>query len=285
MEIIDTKKEKSAITEELLKQEFAPKKKLKLQDIKTYSPKKKENEKSHKYLSDYYDKSGRLNTMQLYLSKTGIMYRFNNYALNPYVLLGILTGVSFAISVIISLICKLNCIFIPVIALAVIISIMVIFLQLNNTDNTSILMDICNIYTVLNTDISNGVFLSDCLVHMKEIVNNKRLKYALEELILNIKDDKTTIDESLILFANRFNSKEIQKLTGIIKRYITSGINDEFIELVNKQTSQIISGINNNSGNITIGMSKIIGNLYVFIMFIAVVYYIYVNIKTGMKIF
>ena len=35
----------------------------------------------------------------------------------------------------------------------------------------------------------------------------------------------------------------------------------------------------------TIGMSKITGNLYVFIMFIAVVYYIYVNIKTGMKIF
>ena len=67
MEIIDTKKEKSVITEELLKQEFAPKKKLKLQDIRTYSPKKKENEKSHKYLSDYYDKSGRLNTMQLYL--------------------------------------------------------------------------------------------------------------------------------------------------------------------------------------------------------------------------
>ena len=30
MEIIDTKKEKSVITEELLKQEFAPKKKLKL---------------------------------------------------------------------------------------------------------------------------------------------------------------------------------------------------------------------------------------------------------------
>ena len=285
MEIIDTKKEKSVITEELLKQEFAPKKKLKLQDIRTYSPKKKENEKSHKYLSDYYDKSGRLNTAQLYLSKMGVMYRFNNYALNPYVLLGILAGASFVVSVIITLACKLSCIFIPVIALAVIISIVVIFLQLNSTDNTSVLMDICNIYTVLNTDISNGVFLSDCLVHMKEIVNNKRLKYALEELILNIKDDKTTIDESLILFANRFNSKEIQKLTGIIKRYITSGINDEFIELVNKQTSQIISGINNSSGNITIGMSKIIGNLYVLVMFVVIIYYVYVNIKTGMKIF
>lgn len=285
MEIIDTKKEKSVITEELLKQEFAPKKKLKLQDIRTYSPKRKENEKSHKYLSDYYDKSGRLNTMQLYLSKMGVMYRFNNYALNPYVLLGILAGASFVVSVIISLACKLSCIFIPVIALVVIISIIAVFLQLNSTDNTSILKDICNIYTVLNTDISNGVFLSDCLMHMKEIVNNKRLKYALEELILNIKDDKTTIDESLILFANRFNSKEIQKLTGIIKRYITSGINDEFIELVNKQTSQIISWINNSSGNITIGMSKITGNLYVLVMFVVIIYYVYVNIKTGMKIF
>lgn len=285
MEIIDTKREESVITEELLKQGFAPKKRLELKDIKTYTSKRKENEENHKYLSDYYDKSGRLNTMQLYLSKIGVMYRLNNYSLNPYILLGILIGAGFGISVIISLICKLEYFFIPIIALVIGIGIILVFLQLNSTDNTGILMDICNIYTILNTDISNGVYLSDCLSHIRGITNNKRLQYALDELILNIKDNKTTIDESLILFANRFNSKEIQKLTGLLKRYITTGINDEFIEQVNKQTGQIITSINNDSGNASVGVSRIIGNLFTLIMFIAVIYYIYVNIKAGIKIF
>lgn len=280
----DNVQDKVDLTEEILKKEFAPKKKFTLKDIKTYTPKRKEIIGEHKYLSDYYNKSGKIDYIKLSLSKTGVMYRLNNYDLNPFIFYGCIFGASFIVSIIAGIISHYM-ILIPILTIMLIIGAVFTIQSSNDSDNKQMLMDICNVYTIFNTDVSNGVYLSDCLSHMQDVISNKRLKYALEELILNIKDSKTTIDESLILFTNRFNSQEIQVLSGMLKQFITSGVNDEFKNDVNKQTAKIISDVNNGNSTQAIATSRLIGNMFTLVMFIALGYYIYMNIKAGIRPF
>lgn len=283
MEIIDLKKDKD-VSDEYIKTEFAPKKRFKLKEIQTYIPKKKELTGEHKFLSDYCNNQGQINKAKIRLSQLGIMYRFNNYSLNPIVFYGIEIGASIILSVIIVMLSKLGIVFIPIFILGFLGLFTIMIHSADSSDNNSMQMDICTIYTVLNADISNGVYLNNCLKHMTDIVNSKRLKYALEELILNIKDTGTTVDEALILFTDRFTSKDIQKLSGYIKQLVTMGINDDIRNKINRETIQIISDMNNENNGADTAINKLVSGLFVFVLFIAFGYYIYVNIKAGIMI-
>lgn len=217
-----------------------------------------------KQLSFYCDNFGKPNKIQLKLSKNGTMYHLHNFSLSPIVFyLGVFISsimigcISFFITK--SLIASIVC------SVLTYIGVLFIFEELNRIDNQNILSDICNIYTILNIDISSGKYINDCLKHIQETVNNYRLKVAFNELIQNLKNRNTTIDESLILFNDRFNSKDLIKLSGYINQMIKNGINEEITIKLSKEAGQIIADINKNSAKKAKTHIGLIANLFIVI--------------------
>lgn len=241
-----------------------------------------ENQKpKYNILSDYYA-NNILNSRRLKYSRNGTMYRLNNYNLtlfqidllnifvNVIIYLLVLSFCYFFISKIIIVDCIVGLIGLTAIPLYRKIQ--------NNNDNDMIKKDICNIYILLNSDLDKGELIYDSLKHISENIDNERLKYAFCELVFNINNNKTTIDEAILLFNNRFMSDNINILSACISKIIKIGINENIKKEINDNTRNIIIEINKKINNKEKNNISTITNSFVMLSIIIVIYFIYNNL-------
>ena len=172
-------------------------------------------------------KKGRLSAQQNFISKTGIMYRFNRYDLKPseYVLVRVFTGLLVSARVFLVSMSPLALIGLPI----GYVGINVIFKILNNKDNEEMRMDIYNTYANLKIQLTSGIYIGDGLEYTYKIVQNKRYKEALKELLLNFSDKTVTSTEAVEIFRNRFDSKEIDKLCSMIEAFAEYGVSEHYL--------------------------------------------------------
>jgi Flp pilus assembly protein TadB len=188
---------------------------------------KKGKEMIHNYDVNIQEK-GQLSEKQLYMSKTGIMYRFGKYDMKPsdYTIVRVLCGL-LVMAVIYLLF--LN----PVASIIGIplgyIGIDLLFRYMNKRDNEEMMMDIYNTYANLKIQMTSGVYICDCLEYTFKIVKNERYKDAMRELILNFSDKTITSSEAVEIFRNRFNYREIDKLCAMIESFADYGISETYL--------------------------------------------------------
>ena len=118
----------------------------------------------------------------------------------------------------------------------------------------------------------------DSLKHISENIKNLRLKYAFDELISNINNNKTTIDESLLLFNNRFTSDDINNLSLCILKIIKTGINEDIKKEIKKNIEKIITEITKEINNKEKDNISTITNCFTILSIIIVIYFVYKNI-------
>lgn len=270
MNIIDNRKEKKKVNVKKIKE-------IKINENKNISIKNKKIKT--KKLSDYCNKDGKINKSQLELSKKGVMYRFNKYNLTQlqYIMIKII------ISLLISFIFlyesrKIIVFLISFISIYICLNIYITIK--NKEDNTNILYDICNIYIMLNININKGMYINDILKDISLKINNTRLKYAFDELICNINSRDSTIDEAIILFNNRFDSKEYEKLSIYISEIIKQGITEEIVNRINNETGLIIDDINNKYAEKSEESISIIADISVVLGMVLIIYWMFINYQS-----
>lgn len=242
----------------------------------------KNNDAKYNILSDYYNKNNVLDSNRLKYSKNGTMYRMNNYnlTLSQIYLLNIFIGAIFYI--LISIFCYIfvsKTIIIDLIIGIIGFIVTPIYRSIQNSkDNNIIKKDICNIYILLNTDLNKDMLIYDSLKHISENIENLRLKYAFDELINNINNNKTTINESLLLFNNRFTSDDINNLSLCILKIIKTGINEDIKKEIKKNIEKIITEITKEINNKEKDNISTITNCFTILSIIIVIYFVYKNI-------
>lgn len=205
--------------------------------------KKLENtaEKSIDKIDDHYNKKGKMGKEKKRLSKLGIMYRFSDYKMNPskYEILRLFVGI---LVTLILFLLELNIGFFVLLGIPVgYILTDFIFKRLNIMDNESMSMDIYNTYANLKIQLSAGVYLGNCLEYTYKIVQNKRYKEALKEFILNFSDKTLTSTESIELFRNRFQSKEIDKLCSMMEVFVQYGVSENYLQDIMTEIQSILT--------------------------------------------
>ena len=177
--------------------------------------------------------------LRLKLSQLGIMYRLKNYRLQPtrYIMLKIFCAALAA--AIVFLFAGFKVIFI---ALAGVLGYFVLdfyFTRQNKSDNDKILNDIFNIYLTLKIQLSSNIYIIDALQACKNIVQNERLKEALDELVVNMSNKAITYKEAIETFKNRFKSDEIINLCAFMFAYAQYGVSDKYIEDIMSEINEI----------------------------------------------
>lgn len=205
--------------------------------------KKLENtaEKSIDKIDERYKKKGQMGKEKKRLSKLGIMYRFGDYNMNPSkyeilrLFIGLLvTAVLFLLDIGLGVFSLLG---LPVGYFAT----DYVFKKLNASDNESMSMDIYNTYANLKIQLTAGVYLGDCLEYTYKIVQNKRYKEALREFILNFSDKTLTSTETIEIFRNRFQSKEIDKLCSMMEMFVQYGVSENYLQDIMTEIQSILS--------------------------------------------
>ena len=205
--------------------------------------KKLENtaEKSIDKIDERYKKKGQMGKEKKRLSKLGIMYRFGDYNMNPSkyeilrLFIGLLvTAILFLLDIGLGVFSLLG---LPVGYFAT----DYVFKKLNASDNESMSMDIYNTYANLKIQLTAGVYLGDCLEYTYKIVQNKRYKEALREFILNFSDKTLTSTETIEIFRNRFQSKEIDKLCSMMEMFVQYGVSENYLQDIMTEIQSILS--------------------------------------------
>lgn len=176
---------------------------------------------------------------KLYLSKQGIMYRLNDYDLAPskYLVLRLVVGAGVALagyltvngSVIISLIGGVAGFF----------ACDLIFRRLNKKDNNNMINDLFNVYLTLKIQLSSGIYIINSLVSACELISSKRLRYAIEELIINLSDKTITYIDAIEWFQNRFSCEEINDFCTFLHSYAKYGVSEKYLEDVMFEINEI----------------------------------------------
>lgn len=112
----------------------------------------------------------------------------------------------------------------------------IIYLINNYTDNAKIKMELPDLYDLIDIQVSAGVFLGNVLVESYIVVENRRLKKALEEMAAEINLTKN-IENSLTNFNKKFKSIDIDCfVTGIKQSQIK--MSTEMIEELSKSIKE-----------------------------------------------
>ena len=183
----------------------------------------------------YFNKS----SLEAFLSQTGIMYRRNDYELDPVtfifekIIYGALTSIATLIVA-------------PTFTIKILGAILMFFVGFmlpdvnakskNRKDNLEMEDDIVTIYSTLKTEARAGLFIGDSLIDCQRSVTNKRLKKALTELNNNILSRKMTMEEAISVFKMRFDNPQIDDLADIIKQSFRTG---RIIEMTKDISGQI----------------------------------------------
>ena len=178
-------------------------------------------------IDENYKKAGELTDQKIKLSRSGIMYRFGDYNLNPskYVALRLMVGI---IVMAIMFVGGLGT-FSLLGVIAGYIGTDLFFKFLNRRDNRDMEKDIYNTYANMKIQLSSGIYIADCLEYTFNTSKNKRYKEALSELILNMSDKTMTSYEAVQIFKNRFDSKQIKKLCSMLNTFVQYGISEVYI--------------------------------------------------------
>ena len=171
-----------------------------------------------------YKNKGQFTHATLKMSRMGVMYRTHNYGLTPayYSVMKIFVGAM--IGSLAALLLHIWWMF-PIGILIGYILVPFYFSYENKSDNDEMITDIYNTYANLKIQMSSGVYIRECLEYTYQMTKNKRFKEALGELILNFSDKTISSTEALDLFRNRFNNREIDKLSNLIASFLQYGIN------------------------------------------------------------
>jgi len=177
-----------------------------------------------------------------YLSKMGVLYHRDNYALDAstFILEKIVIGGALALACLVfapGTIWKL-----AGAAAAFILGFMIpnfMIYSKDKKDNEAMQDDIVSVYTILKLNAKAGVFISDSLVECQRSVTNGRLKAGLTELNNNILSRKLTLEDSVELFNARFNNEQIDNLTVILRQSLRTGQIANMLDDVSKQIDDI----------------------------------------------
>lgn len=184
-------------------------------------------------------KKGEMSKKQLYMSKMGIMYRFGKYDLKPsdYFSVRLLCGI--LVSAVLYLLVESFSVIIVGLPLGYF-GINVFFGLLNNRDNEDMTIDIYNTYANLKIQLSAGIYIGECLEYSYKITKNERYREALKELLLNFSDKTITSSESVEIFRNRFNSREIDQLCAMISSFVEYGLSDSYLDGIMFEVQQLL---------------------------------------------
>lgn len=177
-----------------------------------------------------------------YLSKMGVLYHRNDYALDAstFILEKIVIGGALALACLIfapGLVWKLTGALVAFILGFMVPNFMIY--SKDKKDNEAMQDDIVSIYTILKLNAKAGVFISDSLVECQRSVTNGRLKAGLTELNNNILSRKLTLEDSVELFNARFNNEQIDNLTVILRQSLRTGQIANMLDDVSKQIEDI----------------------------------------------
>lgn len=175
-------------------------------------------------VNNIYKENNTLSYKTLKLSRTGVMFRMKNYNLTPANYLTVKLFVGVLISVLAGLLLEDAIYCIPGFVLGYF-GVPLYFWYENKRDNAEILMDIYNTYSNLKTQLAANVYIRECLESTYEIVNNLRYKAALHELITNMADKTVLNTDAILIFRNRFDSSEINKLAALLNSFSQFGVN------------------------------------------------------------
>lgn len=184
-------------------------------------------------------KKGEMSKKQLFLSKTGIMYRFGKYDMKPsdYFLIRILSGI--LVSAVLYLLTESLLVIFVGVPLGYL-GINLFFRLLNNRDNEEMTIDIYNTYANLKIQLSAGIYIGECLEYSYKITKNERYREALKELLLNFSDKTMTSSEAVEIFRNRFDSREIDQLCAMISSFIEYGLSDAYLDGIMFEVQQLL---------------------------------------------
>ena len=221
-----------------------------------------------------YKNKGQFTRATLKMSRMGIMYRTHNYGLTPayYAVMKIFIGA--VLGSLGALLLHIWWIFPAGILLSYIL-VPLYFSHENKSDNDEMITDIYNSYANIKIQMSSGVYVRECLEYTYQMTKNKRFKEALGELILNFSDKTISSTEALDIFKNRFNNREIDKLSNLIASFLQYGINvshandimQEIKSLIEAETLKIEHDIEMESDTTTFAFFTIIIIIVVYICF------------------
>lgn len=231
-------------------------------------------EKIIKRINEHDYITGALDGKKRELSKLGIMYRTKNYDLIPsyYFILRIFIGLLCAVLLFL-LFSKVICL--PIGILIGYFGTHFYFVYENKKDNEEMIMDIYNTYANLKIQMSAGIYIREVLEYTYKTINNDRYKEALGELVLNFSDKTIPSSEAIMIFKNRFDSSEINKLSSLIASFLQYGLNanhadDIMVEiqsLIQADTMKTEHDIELKSGGITFAFFAVIIAMVVYIVF------------------
>ena len=174
------------------------------------------------------------------LSRQGIMFRFENYDMKPSQYLTFRLFVGLIVGLAPLLIYERFSVILFAICFAVgFFGLDFYFQSKNKSDNKKMLHDLFNIYVTLKIQLSSNIYITNSLQSCREVVINKRLRKALDELIANLSDRTKTYMESVEFFRNRFNSEEINNFCMFLRSYGKYGISEKYLADIMSEISEI----------------------------------------------
>lgn len=174
------------------------------------------------------------------LSRQGIMFRFDNYDMTPsqYLIFRLFIGlIGGVFSVLIT--GDFSVFFFAIFFVAGFFVLDFYFQSKNKSDNKEMLHDLFNIYVTLKIQLSSNIYINNSLQSCREVITNKRLMKALDELIANLSDRTKTYLESVEFFRNRFNSEEINNFCMFLRSYGKYGISEKYLADIMAEISEI----------------------------------------------
>lgn len=193
-----------------------------------------------KEIDKFYKNDGKISAMKLNMSRMGIMYRAGDYDLNPswYILIRLTVGT--IIGIILYLISN-NLLLIPIGIIIGFIIVPFYFKKQNANDNEDMMMDLYNTYANFKTQMKAGIYVIDSLEVTHKIVNNKRYKEALGELILNFADKTISTSDAIEIFKNRFDNRQIDKLCALLENCVQYGNSENYAKDIMTEIQALIT--------------------------------------------
>lgn len=178
-------------------------------------------------IDDVFKKRGLMDKYKTTLSKQGIMYRVGNYNMNPSWYVCARLGVGVLVGLLMYALGNNLVLLLLGVPLGFVATNMYFKAQ-NQSDNKAIMMDLYNTYANLKIQMASGIYLTQSLEYSHKVAQNDRYREALGELILNLSDKTISMQRSVEIFKNRFDSREIDKLCALLHNCVVYGISDSY---------------------------------------------------------
>lgn len=240
-------------------------------------------EKITNKVDESFTKNGKINRFRLKMSKMGVMYRAGNYNLNPswYVTIRLAVGTILGLL----LYGFLGNFYTLLIGIVIGYFLTEFYFRYENkADNRDMMIDIYNTYVNLKIQLKSGLYIGDSLEYSHGVAQNERYKEALGELVLNFSDRTIPMETAIEIFKNRFDSREIDKLSSLLQTFCQYGANEEYTkDIMTEIQSLILSETMETEHDIETKASTI--NFAFFAIILAIVGYSLMRNFAGMDLF